>query len=78
MKIDETVTAMISATTTDIQIPLISKNVGRIRTELVSKIKVRRNETAAEIFPLLSAVKNAEVKTENPDSRNANEKIRNA
>ena len=50
-----------------------SRKIGRIRTDSVWKISVRRKEIAAEIPPLLRAVKNDEEKILKPDSKKANE-----
>ena len=78
MKITVTMTETTSATTIEYQIPSICKNTGRISTAAIWNTSVRRNEIAAEISPLLSAVKNDEPKIENPAKRNENENIENA
>lgn len=58
----ERTNAKTSATEIAHHIPSIPRNSGSIRTEEVWKISVRINDIAAETAPLLSAVKNDEVK----------------
>ena len=70
--------AHISANATDIQTPSSLKNTGRISTAAIWNTSVLRNDTAAEIAPLLSAVKNEDVNILNPENRNMNENSRNA
>ena len=55
------------------QMPSTPRRIGRIRTDSVWKISVRRKEIAAEIPPLLRAVKNDEEKILKPDSKKQNE-----
>ena len=58
----EITNAKISAATFAPQRPSTPRKIGRIRTDSVWKISVRRKEIAAEIPPLLRAVKNDEEK----------------
>lgn len=76
--ISEITNAQTSANATDIQIPSKSKNTGRISTAASWNTSVLRNETAADIAPLFSAVKNDEVNILNPENRNVNENSLNA
>ena len=60
------------------QIPSTSKKNGRIRTEAVWKINVRMKEIAAEMAPLLRAVKSDETNILNPASKKEKENNLNA
>lgn len=71
-------TARISAATVENQMPSMPQISGSRRTQAIWNIRVRRKEIAAEMKPLLSAVKNEEPKMEIPENRNARAKIENA
>ena len=60
------------------QIPLSPNNNGRIRTESIWNTSVRKKEIMADTPPLLSAVKNDEVKIFIPANINENANILNA
>ena len=74
----EMVVAKISAAVMAYQMPSTPNRSGSRRTEEVWKTSVRRKEMAAEMRPLLSAVKNEDAKILKPANRNANENRRNA
>lgn len=74
----ESKNAKISADTSAHHIPSSPTISGKIKTVANLKIKVRRNEIAAEIPPLFNAVKNEEAKTLNPVIRNARDEMRSA
>ena len=61
-----------SATVIAHQMPSRPKSAGSSSTHSVWNTSVRRKEIAAEIAPLLSAVKNDEVKMLKPAIRNEN------
>lgn len=67
-----------SANATENHTPSSLKNIGRISTAASWNTSVRRNDTAAEIAPLFSAVKNDEHQMLKPESRNVNENSLNA
>lgn len=67
-----------SATLMAHQIPSTSKKTGRIRTEEVWKIRVRKKEIAADTAPLFKAVKKEEEKIFRPARRKGQENSRNA
>ena len=69
----EITNAKISAATFAPKMRSPPRKIGRIRTDSVWKISVRRKEIAAEIPPLLRAVKNDEEKILKPDSKKQNE-----
>ena len=70
--------AHISATEFDHQIPSTSRNIGRISTDEVWNISVLKNEITAETIPLLSAVKKDDAKILNPANTKDTEKIAKA
>ena len=70
--------AKISAATFAPQRPSTPRISGRISTDDVWKISVRKNEIAAETAPLLSAVKNDDAKMLKPASKKLKEKSLNA
>ena len=70
--------AKISAAVMAYQMPSTPRSRGRRMTEDVWNTSVRKNEMAAEISPLPSAVKNDEAKMLNPANKNAKENSRNA
>lgn len=59
-------------------IPSMSNISGSISTAAIWNTSVLRNEIAAEIKPLFSAVKNDEPNIEKPANKNENEKMKNA
>ena len=70
--------AKISAAVMAYQMPSTPRSRGRRMTEDVWNTSVRKNEIAAEISPLSSAVKNDEAKMLKPANKNAKENSRNA
>lgn len=74
----EIAAAQSSATVIANQIPSISKKMGRINTQEVWNTSVRKKDMAAEIAPLLSAVKKEEAKMLKPARIKEKEKSRNA
>lgn len=60
------IVARISAESIESQTPSMSKKIGKIITEPTWKTRVRKNESAAEIAPLPSAVKSDEPKIPKP------------
>ena len=78
INITETIIASISDTTIESHIPFRPKNKGKTRMHAIWKISVRINEIAADIKPLLSAVKNDAPKKDIPQNKNENENIVNA
>ena len=60
----------------DNQIPLTPQNKGKTKTHAIWKTIVRQKEINAEIKPLLSAVKNDDVKMLIPEKIKDNEKMR--
>ena len=70
--------AKISAAVMAYQMPSTPRSRGRRMTEDVWNTSVRKNEIAAEISPLPSAVKNDEAKMLKPANKNAKENSRNA
>ena len=71
-------TADTSAAVIAHQMPSRSKKMGSIRTESTWNTSVRRKEIAADMPPLLRAVKNADVKMLMPANRNEKENSRKA
>ena len=73
-KVKEIIKAKTSATVIAHHIPSISKKIGRIITDAVWNTSALKNETVADIPPLLRAVKNEETNMLKPASRNEKEK----
>lgn len=69
IKAEVRITAAISATMMELQIPVSPKISGRSKTAPISKTRVLVKEMIAESSPLLRAVKNEEPKVLKPHSR---------
>ena len=69
-------TAINSAAGVASQIPITSKNAGRISMAITVNTKVREKASTAEIIPLESAVNIPLAKMLNPTKSNASEQIR--
>lgn len=67
-----------SAIVTDHHIPSRSQKIGMIITAAILKIKVLRNDIAADTPPLLSAVKKDDANIVKPLNMNESENILNA
>ena len=66
--------AKTSATATDHQIPSKPSRAGRASTQMIWKTKERKKEMAAEMAPLLRAVKKLDTKMLKPASKKDPEK----
>ena len=77
-KMREKMNAKTSATVIAHHIPSTPRNKGNISTDEVWNISVLINDISAETAPLLSAVKNDEVKILKPANRNEYAKSLNA
>lgn len=61
-------TAIISANTTENQIPSTPQKRGKIKTDEIWNTKVLRKEISAEVSPSFKAVKKEEPKMANPEN----------